>query len=136
MFCPRIIAFNESFVPLGSSKEKLFAAVWHEAVSGRRQEDIISTFRAFLKVNVIAMKLLFGPTIAPVKIKIGHFLHFWYKLLIATNFFIKYFERYTRLCLQTIFIIRLKIRFKKQKKCMIFSILLIEYSYQIQVKLM
>ncbi|CAH2088926.1 unnamed protein product [Euphydryas editha] len=45
MFCPRIIAFNESFVPLGSSKEKPFAAVWHEAISGRKQEDIISTYR-------------------------------------------------------------------------------------------
>ncbi|CAG4957989.1 unnamed protein product [Colias eurytheme] len=39
---PRLIAFNESFVPLSSSKEKPFAAVWHEAVCDRKQEDIIT----------------------------------------------------------------------------------------------
>ncbi|CAH0719239.1 unnamed protein product, partial [Brenthis ino] len=50
MFCPRIIAFNESFVSLGSNKkEKPFAAMWHEAVSGRKQEDIISTYGAFFE---------------------------------------------------------------------------------------
>lgn len=52
IFCPRIIAFNESFVPLGSQtgagKHVPFAAVWNETITGRNQEDIISTFRAFL----------------------------------------------------------------------------------------
>lgn len=50
IFCPRIIAYNESFVPLGSSKKDdiPFAAVWNESTSGRKQEDIISTIRAFL----------------------------------------------------------------------------------------
>ncbi|CAH0691704.1 unnamed protein product [Spodoptera exigua] len=49
IFCPRIIAFNESFVPLGPTKStsQPFAAIWHEAISGRKQEDIISAFRAF-----------------------------------------------------------------------------------------
>lgn len=49
MFCPRIIAFNESFLPLGPSTNysKPFAVLWHEAVSGRKQEDIISASRAF-----------------------------------------------------------------------------------------
>lgn len=50
IFCPRIIAFNESFVPLGPTKApslQPFAAVWHEATSGRKQEDIISTYKAF-----------------------------------------------------------------------------------------
>lgn len=50
IFCPRIIAFNESFVPLGSSKnENLpFAVLWNDTISGRNQEDIISAYRAFL----------------------------------------------------------------------------------------
>ncbi|KAH9641501.1 hypothetical protein HF086_017837 [Spodoptera exigua] len=44
IFCPRIIAFNESFVPLGPTKStsQPFAAIWHEAISGRKQEDIIN----------------------------------------------------------------------------------------------
>jgi len=49
IFTRRIVAFNESFVPLGKLDNiyKPFAAVWHEAVSGRKKEDIISTFHAF-----------------------------------------------------------------------------------------
>lgn len=50
IFCPRIISFNENFVPLGkTTKEDMpLAAVWNESVAGRHQEDILSTFRAFL----------------------------------------------------------------------------------------
>lgn len=50
IFCPRIIAFNESFVPLGSAKNENipFAAVWNEVITGRNCEDIISTLHAFL----------------------------------------------------------------------------------------
>lgn len=50
IFCPRIIAFNESFVPLGKSKDHEnvpYAVLWNETISGRRQEDIISAFRTF-----------------------------------------------------------------------------------------
>lgn len=54
IFCPRIIAFNESFVPIGGSKDngqpkfwKPEAAIWHEAISGRLKEDIISAFFKF-----------------------------------------------------------------------------------------
>lgn len=50
IFCPRIIAFNESFVPLGKTtlNHVPFAALWNETVSGRNQEDLISTFRLFV----------------------------------------------------------------------------------------
>lgn len=53
VFCPRIIAFNESFVPIGSATANNlpFAVVWNETISGRNQEDIISAFRAFLIHN-------------------------------------------------------------------------------------
>jgi len=51
LFCPRLIAFNESFVPLGKSTRKPLAVIWHEAISGRKQEDIISTFHAFFEEN-------------------------------------------------------------------------------------
>lgn len=52
LFCPRLVAYNKTFVPLGNFKKgHVFAAVWHEAVSGRKQEDITSTFRAFLLSN-------------------------------------------------------------------------------------
>ncbi|KAH9643381.1 hypothetical protein HF086_015495 [Spodoptera exigua] len=55
MFCPRIIVFNESFVPIGDKKNnanlQTFAAIWHEAIAGRKMSDIISCFKAFLQAN-------------------------------------------------------------------------------------
>ncbi|CAH0397369.1 unnamed protein product [Chilo suppressalis] len=52
LFCPRLVAYNETFVPLGNFKKgHVFAAVWHEGVAGRKQEDITSTFKAFLLNN-------------------------------------------------------------------------------------
>lgn len=51
IFTPRIIAFNQSFVPLGAmNKKKMpYAVLWHEAVSGRKKEDIISAYSTFLE---------------------------------------------------------------------------------------
>lgn len=53
LFVPRIVAFNESFVPLGKKLRKLkpVAIIWHEGVAGRKKEDIISTFYAFILNN-------------------------------------------------------------------------------------
>lgn len=49
IFCQRIIVFNESFVPVGKKQQiKPFACLWHECISGRKKEDLISTFHAFL----------------------------------------------------------------------------------------
>lgn len=52
MFCPRLILFNESFVPLGDKKlsgtRQTYACIWHEAISGRKKDDIASCFKAFL----------------------------------------------------------------------------------------
>lgn len=46
MFCPRLIVFNQSFVPIGDKHVHdmglTFAALWHEAISGRKKEDIVS----------------------------------------------------------------------------------------------
>lgn len=52
IFTPRIIGFNESFVPVGSKTGiHPFAVIWHEALAGRTMHDIISTFYAFLLAN-------------------------------------------------------------------------------------
>lgn len=55
MFCPRLIVFNQSFVPIGDKHVHdmglTFAALWHEAISGRKKEDIISCFKAFFIQN-------------------------------------------------------------------------------------
>ncbi|CAG9773557.1 unnamed protein product [Ceutorhynchus assimilis] len=52
IFVPRIIAFNESIVPIGKKHKKFpTAVVWHEALSGRSKEDIISAFYAFFLDN-------------------------------------------------------------------------------------
>ncbi|XP_030748954.1 uncharacterized protein LOC115885491 [Sitophilus oryzae] len=49
IFCQRIIVFNESFVPIGKKQQiKPFACLWHECISGRKKEDLISTFHVFL----------------------------------------------------------------------------------------
>lgn len=49
LFTRRIIAFNESFVPLGSNPlHNPVAVLWHEGIAGRRKEEIVSTFHAFL----------------------------------------------------------------------------------------
>lgn len=50
IFTPRIIAFNESFVPVGKKTSGPTAVVWHEAIVGRSKEDIISTFYGLLLV--------------------------------------------------------------------------------------
>lgn len=53
LFTRRLVAFNESFIPVG--KQQLYlrplAVIWHEAVSGRKREDITSAFHAFLMQN-------------------------------------------------------------------------------------
>lgn len=53
IFLKRLIAYDETFVPLGklSKNKKPLAVVWHEAISKRSKEDIISSFYAFLKFH-------------------------------------------------------------------------------------
>lgn len=54
LFTKRIIAYHESFVPLGrNSKLFPFACIWHEGtrISGRNKENLISTFYAFFLNN-------------------------------------------------------------------------------------
>lgn len=50
IFAKRITAFNESFVPLGkwTGEKRPMAILWHEGVSGRKKEDLCSTFLQFL----------------------------------------------------------------------------------------
>nr|CAH7754007.1 unnamed protein product [Callosobruchus chinensis] len=52
IFTPRVIAFNESFVPVGAYSKgfKPLAVIWHEGVRDRKK-DLISTFYAFLLNN-------------------------------------------------------------------------------------
>jgi len=48
IFTKRVIAFNESFVPIGPKGcIKPLAIIWHEGIQGRKQEDLTSCFRAF-----------------------------------------------------------------------------------------
>ncbi|KAF0695234.1 Uncharacterized protein FWK35_00038743, partial [Aphis craccivora] len=48
LFIKRIVAYHESFVPLGKKGNlQPFACVWHEGISGRKKEDLISTFFNF-----------------------------------------------------------------------------------------
>ncbi|KAF2899480.1 hypothetical protein ILUMI_06693 [Ignelater luminosus] len=56
IFTQRLVAYNESFVPIGSltkqeKNNKPLAVLWHNAISGRNQEDITSTFEVFFDEN-------------------------------------------------------------------------------------
>ena len=51
IFFPRIICFNESFVPLGKQVKKPIVMIWQEAIAGRSQSDLISTFNKFLLLH-------------------------------------------------------------------------------------
>nr|CAI5849076.1 unnamed protein product [Callosobruchus analis] len=58
LFTPRIVEYNESFVPLGKkSKTYPWAVLWHEGVAGRSKDDIISTFYAFFSDYTSKYKL-------------------------------------------------------------------------------
>lgn len=49
IFTQRLTTYRETFAPVGKkSKELPHAMIWHEAISGRWKEDIISTFYMFL----------------------------------------------------------------------------------------
>lgn len=59
VFIKRIVVFNESFVPLGKHKKiEPVAVIWHEGISGRKREDIASTFQAFLEANRDAKRII------------------------------------------------------------------------------
>lgn len=66
VFTQRIIAFNQTFAPVGKKhKENPLAVVWHEAITGRKKEDIVSAFYQFFfistrchKHNTLARQLL------------------------------------------------------------------------------
>lgn len=48
-FTRRIIVFNESFIPLQSTKglNRPFAVLWNENVAGRKKENLVSAFHKF-----------------------------------------------------------------------------------------
>lgn len=49
IFTRRLVAFNQSFIPLGiiESNIRPIVFLWHEGIAGRQQEDIISVFHQF-----------------------------------------------------------------------------------------
>lgn len=60
IFTQRVIAFHESFVPVGKKRDiKPHAIVWHEAISGRSKSDITSTFYKYILMNRDAKRITF-----------------------------------------------------------------------------
>ncbi|CAH0731341.1 unnamed protein product, partial [Brenthis ino] len=98
LFCPRLVVYNETFVPLGKFKDSgVFAAVWHEGISGRKQEDIVSTFRAFLLNKRDAKKITLWLDNCSAQNKNWCLLTFLIQIINssdigATQIVIKYFE--------------------------------------------
>lgn len=98
IFCSRIIAFNESFVPLGkSSKNFPVAVLWNETVSGRSSHDILSAYRTLFLQNRDTEKIVLWADNCSSQNKNWALLSFLLNIinsdLIATNTIeIKYFE--------------------------------------------
>ena len=47
-FCIRLVAFNESFVPVGTKHWKALGVLWHEGIAGRSAAEVAGTF-----INVV-----------------------------------------------------------------------------------
>lgn len=47
IFTSRLIVFNETFVPIGSSSLPVYAVIWHEATAGRSKEELASAYYSF-----------------------------------------------------------------------------------------
>ena len=82
IFTPRLITFNQTFAPLGgkkSSSRRPLGVIWHAATSGRKAEDITSTFhlRKSCSITGIVNTQCFGVTTAQARTKITHFIRFW-----------------------------------------------------------
>ena len=51
VFCKRIVVFNETFAPVGGSKngkDKATGVLWHVGIKGRSAADVASTFVSFI----------------------------------------------------------------------------------------
>ena len=59
VFTSRLIAYNETFVPLGGGKGKGVCVVWHEGVAGRDAPDVASTFMKFAELHRDATSITF-----------------------------------------------------------------------------
>ena len=70
IFTPRLIAFNETFAPL--KKQGAAPVTFHEAISGRKSNDILSSIVMFLMIP--RRVLLFGQITALLRTRIGCFL--------------------------------------------------------------
>lgn len=99
IFCPRLIAFNESFVSLESSHctNVPYAVLWNESVSGRNQEDIISTYQSFFIYNRDVKHFVLWVDNGAARNKNWSFMSFLVNivnshLIAAESITIKYFE--------------------------------------------
>ena len=49
VFTRRLVAFHETFAPLGGKKKQPLGVVWHEGISGRNADDVMSCFAKVLR---------------------------------------------------------------------------------------
>ena len=90
IFCKRIVLFNETFAPVGGSKNgKPVGMLWHEGLGGRKAEDVASVFLTYLRkfedIDEIVLWLdncsaqgknwwLFAALVSEVNMKDGNFI--------------------------------------------------------------
>ncbi|CAG9773648.1 unnamed protein product [Ceutorhynchus assimilis] len=99
IFTGRLVAYNESFVPVGSKNKNLrpTATIWHEAIRGRKKEDIISTFYKFFLEHRDRIKIVLWLDNCTAQNKNWAFLTFLVYIVnslnvVATEIVINYFE--------------------------------------------
>lgn len=52
LFTKRVRVFNQTFAPLGSTKiMPVFPCIWHDGIAGKKKEEVISSYHAFLLRN-------------------------------------------------------------------------------------
>ncbi|KAG5896717.1 hypothetical protein JTB14_014593 [Gonioctena quinquepunctata] len=79
IFSRRIIAYNESFVPVGTKQKggiKLVAAIWQDVIAGRKKENVIITFYSFSLHHRDGKKIILWMDNCTAQKKIGHFFSF------------------------------------------------------------
>ncbi|CAH1107007.1 unnamed protein product [Psylliodes chrysocephalus] len=98
IFTQRLVAYNESFVPLKSmAKEQPTAVIWHEAIRGRKKEDIISVFAKYIQSQRDRLKITFWVDNCSAQNKNWAFLSFLVfvvnsSLIEASEIEVNYFE--------------------------------------------
>ena len=81
LFTKRMVAFHETFAPIGKFvQKKPTGVIWNESISGRNADDLASSHMNFIRKlpseRNVDKFFIWAETVQP-KIKIGLYLRLW-----------------------------------------------------------